>query len=229
MMHPKAPILDWNSQKWESKNKRMYEKVGKNIWPWLYDKLDPDIDEALIINKMTSGCALDIGTCSGYQAIGMAKLGFEVTATEVSETALADARKNIAGQATEQPITLVIDDIADSQLESEKFDVIFDRGCFHSICLFAAEEYVHHLKRLVKKDGIIFIKTMSIDEERFVQHDNIGTKSVPMPYRFEKSELEKFFNRHFENCDVMPSVFYSNTVNPPGKAWLTTLRVGTGK
>ena len=225
-MNPKAPILDWNSQKWESKNQRMYEKVGENIWPWRYEALDPDIAEALVLNEVTSGCALDIGTCSGFQAIGMAKRGFEVVATEVSETALVDARKNISSRAADLPISMVIDDIADSQLESDKFDVIFDRGCFHSICLFAAEEYVYHIKRIAKERGIIFIKVMSIDEERFVQHDKIGTKTVPMPYRFTKAELEKFFNRHFEHCDVTPSLFYSDTINPPAKAWLTTLRVG---
>ena len=224
-MNPKAPILDWNSQKWESKNKRMYEKVGENIWPWLYEALDPDIAEALDFHQFTTGCALDIGTCSGFQAIGMAKRGFEVVATEVSETALADARKNVASHVFDLPITLAIDDIANSQLESGKFDVVFDRGCFHSICLFAAEEYVHHLKRIVKDDGIIFIKAMSVEEKRFVQHDTIGTKTVPMPYRFEKTELEKFFNRHFEHCYVTPSVFYSDTINPPAKAWLITLRV----
>lgn len=223
-MNPKSPLLDWNSQKWESKNLRMYEKVGHNIWPWLYHALDPDIDEALTANKVVSGCALDIGTCSGHQAIGLAKRGFEVVATEVSETALADARKNIASEAADQPITLVIDDIANSQLESGKFDVIFDRGCFHSICLFAAEEYVGQLKRIAKKNCLIFIKVMSIDEERFIQHDMIGDKELPMPYRFERAELEKFFKRHFSQCEFAPSVFYSDRINPPAKAWLITLR-----
>lgn len=223
MTNFKAPLFDWNSQKWEGKNKRMYESAGANIWPWFYEALDPDIDEALTSNAFASGCALDIGTCSGHQAIGLAKRGFEVVATEVSETALVDARKNIAALASDQSVTLVIDDIADSQLESNKFDVIFDRGCFHSICLFAAEEYAHQLKRLSKPSSIIFIKTMSIDEDRFVQYDTIGDKELPMPYRFEKAELEKFFNRHFSQCEVTPSVFYSDTISRPAKAWLTTI------
>jgi len=66
---------------------------------------------------------------------------------------------------------------------------------------------------------------MSIDENRFVQFDKIGDKELPMPYRFEKVELEKFFGRHFGQCEVKPSVFYSNTINPPGQAWLTTIRL----
>lgn len=224
-MNSKAPLFDWNSQKWESKNKRMYDQAGKNIWPWFYDKLDSDIEEALNIHNLFSGTALDIGTCSGYQAIGLAKRGFDVVATEISETALADARKNIAASALEEKVTFVLDNIADSQLESGTFDVIFDRGCFHSICLFAAEEYVSHIKRIAKMTGIVFIKTMSIHEERFVQYDKIGDKNLPMPYRFEKAELEKFFSRHFPSYDVKPSTFFSNTVSPPGLAWLTTLRL----
>lgn len=224
-MIPKAPLFDWNSQKWESKNKRMYEKAGENIWPWFYEALDPDIAEALEHFNITSGDALDIGTCSGHQAIGLAKRGFNVVATEVSETALVDARKNLAALTPDQSVTFIIDNIADSQLESDKFDVIFDRGCFHSICLIAAEEYAAQLKRISKNGCVIFIKTMSINEDRFVQYDTIGGKELPMPYRFEKSELEKFFNRHFGQCVVTPSVFYSDTVNPAAKAWLTTLRL----
>lgn len=223
-MISKAPLFDWNAQKWEGKNQRMYEKAGKNIWPWFYESLDPDISEALKRFDLNSGTALDIGTCSGHQAIGFAKLGFDVTATEVSETALVDARKNIKALTPDQSVTLIIDDIADSKLPDQNFDVIFDRGCFHSICLFAAEEYAAQLKRIVKDDGIIFIKTMNIDELRFVQYDTIGGKELPMPYRFEKAELEKFFTRHFSECSVVPSAFYSNNVTPPGSAWLVTLR-----
>lgn len=223
-MNPKAPLFDWNTQKWENKNKHMYEKTGQNIWPWFYESLDPDIAQALDRLDITSGTALDIGTCSGYQAIGLAKRGFNVVATEVSETALDDARRNVAKYGLEKSIDLKRDDIADSQLESDKFDIIFDRGCFHSICLFAAEEYVGQLKRIAKKNSVIFIKTMSIEEERFVQYDNIGGKELPMPYRFEKAELEKFFKRHLFDFEVVPSQFYSNTISPGGKAWLTTLR-----
>lgn len=224
-MNSKAPLFDWNSQKWESKNKRMYNQAGKNVWPWFYDKLDSDIEDELDKLNLFSGRALDIGTCSGYQAIGLAKRGFDVVATEISETALADARRNIAASELQDSITLTLDNIADSQLESDAFDIIFDRGCFHSICLFAAEEYVFHIKRIAKITGIVFIKTMSIHEERFVQYDKIGEKNLPMPYRFEKAELEKFFSRHFHSYNIEPSAFFSNTVSPPGLAWLTTLRL----
>ena len=93
-MISKAPLFDWNSQKCEDKNQRMYEKASKNTQPWFYDSLDPDISDALSRFYVSSGKALDIGTCSGHQAIGLAKLGFDVVATEVSETALIDARKN---------------------------------------------------------------------------------------------------------------------------------------
>lgn len=219
-----APILDWNSQKWESKNKQMYDKAGRNVWPWFNEALDPDIIAVLEEHDKASGRALDIGTCSGYQAIGLAERGFDVVATEVSESALADAVRNGENSPAAERISFVIDDIADSKLETGAFDVIFDRGCFHSICCFAPDDFVAQIKRLAKPDGLILIKAMSIEEERFAQYDTIGSKQLPMPYRFKHAELDGFFRESFSHCDIRESVFYSRNISPPAKAWLAVLR-----
>lgn len=219
-----APILDWNSQKWESKNKSMYEQAGQNTWPWFCEELDPDIIAILEGNKLTSGRALDVGTCSGYQAIGMAGRGFDVVATEVSESALADAIRNGESSPASDRISFVIDDIADSRLETDSFDVVLDRGCFHSICCFAPDDFVENIKRVTKADGLILIKAMSIEEDRFVQYDTIGSKKLPMPFRFTRAQLDGFFRESFSECEIRESAFYSNNISPPAKAWLAILR-----
>ena len=74
----------------------------------------------------------DLGTCSGSQAIGMALMGYRVVGTDVSRTALEKAERT-ASKYSGLDLTFVYDDVLESKLEPQSFDVIFDRGCFHSL------------------------------------------------------------------------------------------------
>jgi 2-polyprenyl-3-methyl-5-hydroxy-6-metoxy-1,4-benzoquinol methylase len=80
-------IVEWNSKKWEQKNITMYTYNNHNKWPWFYDKLDDDVDNFLTKNKH-SGNILDLGTCSGSQAIALTKFSNNVVGTDVSKTAV---------------------------------------------------------------------------------------------------------------------------------------------
>ena len=60
-MITKRQLQDWNRQKWESKNRAMYETYGQNKWPWFNDKLDADIDEHLLANGLSGLDILDVG------------------------------------------------------------------------------------------------------------------------------------------------------------------------
>ncbi len=222
-MNQNAPILKWNALKWESKNQRMYKHTEENVWPWFNEEVDPDILDVLRANNYLSGRVLDIGACSGLQAIGLAKLGYSVVGTEVSETALQAAVKNNAELPPAQRVEFFIDDIAESKISDDEFDIILDRGCFHSICCFAAREYVANIQRIMRPHGIALIKTMSSDETRFDSYDEIGGKKIPMPYRFKKAELVNIFGRRFGRCEIRKSAFFSKNVSPPASAWLTIL------
>ena len=57
-----------------------------------------------------------------------------------------------------------IDDILNSKFESESFDYILDRGCFHVLSIDDRETYLNQIKRILKKNGklIIFEPNCSI-------------------------------------------------------------------
>lgn len=223
-MKSKELLFDWNRNKWEEKNRHMYAETTENIWPWFNEALDPDILGFLQKKGITSGRILDLGTCSGSQALELAQLGYQVVGTDISQTALDKAitlNKKLPPSAQAE---FLIDDILKSKLEDSSFDVILDRGCFHSICCFGGPEYIHHISRILKADGVVILKTMSILEERFVDYNYFGSYRVPMPYHFKKEELEDFFSKDFEICLIEESFFYSAVVNPPAKAWLTILQ-----
>lgn len=222
-MNIKDLLIDWNQKKWEEKNREMYQATDKNQWPWFSETLDEDI--LAIIQKVASSDAkiLDLGTCSGAQAIALARLGYSVIGSDISETALAKAEAALTKESN-LDIAFVLDDITHSKFEAGQFDIILDRGCFHSICCFAGLEYAKEVQRILAPNGLLLLKTMSAKEERFVDYNTIGNQKIPMPYHFEERQIRESLSDFFDIESINDSYFYSDVVNPPAKALLSLLR-----
>jgi len=222
-MTTKRELQDWNKRKWEHKNHAMYEKHGQNKWPWFSDKLDTDIEEYLLANGLNGLDILDLGTCSGSQGIELARRGHRVVATDISETALERAKLAAAGE-TGLAISFLIDDIAESRLEANQFDLVVDRGCYDSICSFNHEEYVASVRRVLKAGGVLLLKTMSSEEQRFMAYDKVGGREVQMPFHFTAEQLQKLMSPHFVIEQLQDSFFYSSVLDEPAQARFAILR-----
>ena len=222
-MITKRQIQEWNKKVWESKNHAMYEKYAQNRWPWFNDKLDPDIEEYLVANGSSGLDILDLGTCSGSQGIELAKRGHRVVGTDISETALAQA-KLAAARETGLTISFLMDDIAESHLTDDQFDLIVDRGCYHSICSFNHEEYVATLRRVLRPNGAVLLKTMSSEEQRFVSYDKVGDREVQMPFHFTEKQLRTLMSPHFGIELLRDSFFHSSVLPDPARAHFVILR-----
>jgi SAM-dependent methyltransferase len=107
---------DWNL---------LYKNEKVMNMPWYNENLDFDLEEEITQRKLATGKFLDLGTGPGTQAIQLSKLGFVVTASDLSEHAIEKAR-NLSGD-----VNFIVDDILNSKLKENEFDYVFDRGCFH--------------------------------------------------------------------------------------------------
>lgn len=222
-MTTKRQLQDWNKRKWQRKNHAMYEKNAQNKWPWFYDALDPDIDEYLLANGLNGLDILDIGACSGSQGIELARRGHRVVGTEISETALEQARLAAAGK-TGIAISFLIDDIAESRLEDNHFDLVLDRGCYHCICSFNHEEFVASVRRVLRPGGVFLLKVMSSEEQRWVTYDKVGGREVQMPFHFTEKQLQTLMSPHFVIEQLRDSYFYSSVLDDPARARLVIMR-----
>src|SRR6187397_829708 len=73
---------------------RLYEQTAVETMPWFTAELDEDVGEALDRLELRAGArVLDLGTGPGTQAMELARRGFAVTATDISEEALRLARE----------------------------------------------------------------------------------------------------------------------------------------
>lgn len=218
-------VLNWNEAKWESKNQKMYSSGNQNTWAWFNEELDQDVVTFLADQPGDITDVLDLGTCSGTQAIGLAELGYSVIGSDVSRTALSRAEASIqVSEKAKARLRFVYDDIIDSKFEDDRFDLILDRGCYHSICYFSHRAYVLQIKRVLRPGGTLLLKTMSSKEERFSAIEVIDGKPVPMPYKFTAEKLSEVFASDFDIVHIKDSFFYSSVLERPARAILSVLR-----
>ena len=171
--------------------------------PWFEKNLDEDMREAIESHSLTDGKFLDLGTGPGTQAMQLTKLGFEVVGSDLSDNAIKRARDLY-------PETYyVVDDILNSKFKDNQFDFIFDRGIFHIFEQDKIPTYLNQINRILKKNGLLFLKCMSVEEK--------GMEDDKGPYLYSKEQLEDIFEKGFEIQSIMDSVYYG-TLNPPPKS-----------
>jgi SAM-dependent methyltransferase len=191
---------DWNL---------LYKNEKGADMPWYNEKLDQDLDEAIIQRRMVGGNDikfLDIGTGPGTQAIRLSELGFNVTGSDLSEYAIEKARK------LSDKVNFRVDDILDSKLKENEFEYIFDRGCFHVLSVDDRNRYVSKVKNILKKNGILFLKCFSDKEMR-----------EEGPHRFSQDKIKVIFGKDFEILSIKETV-YQGTLDPLPKALFVVMR-----
>ena len=120
--------------------------------PWDSGRQDSSLEE-LIANKTISACkTLELGCGTGSNAIWLATKGFEVTATDISSEAISIARDK-ATKANET-VNFMVMDILQESLPEEKYDFVFDRGCFHSFDGEERDTFAKSVYTCLKPAGI---------------------------------------------------------------------------
>ena len=194
-----------NIPEWDS----FYREKKVDEMPWYEKNLDLDLEYQINSMNLTKGKFLDLGTGPGTQAIQLEKLGFESTGSDISKSAIDKA------QQLSSKVNFVVDDILNSSFPDDAFDFILDKGCFHVFEPMLRKDYLNQLKRILKDDGILFLKVMSIEEK--------GLPDDEGPYRFSKQEILDTFENNFEVKEIKSTVYYG-TLDPLPKALFVVIK-----
>jgi 2-polyprenyl-3-methyl-5-hydroxy-6-metoxy-1,4-benzoquinol methylase len=191
---------------------KFYQDRQVESMPWFNPEMDADLEQELAQKNIDSGTVLDLGTGPGTQALALAQRGFQVTATDLSDTAISQAQS----KAYEKGLNISFrqDDILHSTLVGE-FDFVFDRGCFHVLPPEKRQDYVRTVHTLVKPNGYLFLKCFSELE-----------KSESGPYRFTHEQIQDIFSTHFQVISIKETV-YQGTLNPLPKALFCVISRGS--
>jgi len=121
--------------------------------PWVTDACDPDLVAALATHAPPPGPLLDAGCGLGQVARHAAAAGYQVVAADLSEAALALARRRGPAQ-----IVWLRDDIAATALAGG-FAVVVDRACLHALPRVRHAAWASAMRRLLEPGGVLIVKT----------------------------------------------------------------------
>ena len=185
---------------WET----LYKTQKAETMPWYNESLDSDLEKELAERKViTDGKFLDLGTGPATQVMWLAERGFKVIGSDLSGAAISRAKKIYSNAKN---VNFIVDDIINSRLKDNEFDYIFDRGCFHVLLPADRKKYISKIKKILKVNGILFLKCFSDKEPR-----------QEGPYKFSQDEIRDLFSESFQIGSVKETV-YQGTLDPFPKA-----------
>ena len=183
--------------------------------PWDTGRHDRDL-AAVVADTPVRPCrALEVGCGTGTNAIWLAARGFDVTAVDVSSTAVAQATEKAAKAGITVQFAEV--DVVHGGLPDGPFGFVFDRGCFHSVDGPAERTaFARQVADCLESGGLWF--------------SMIGSTDAPPretgPPQLSAAEIAEAVEPLFEIRSLTASHFDSEQPNP-APAWLCLLRKRT--
>lgn len=185
------------SNAWDS----AYQSTPAARLPFHSDRLDKDLRD--VLERIKRPASLwDVGTGLGTIAKEAARLGFSVTGTDISSHAIEQARERSEGRGN-----YVVDDVRDSKLEGH-FDVVVDRGCFHTLDAAGINAYVETVSQRTNTGAVLILKIHREDEP--------GDWRT---HRYQQTDLQKLFAPAFEMVRWSESTMPGRQ-EPAAHAWL---------
>jgi 2-polyprenyl-3-methyl-5-hydroxy-6-metoxy-1,4-benzoquinol methylase len=135
---PLLTLLEKKSRRWE----HAYSQRAQGLVEWLqWESAHPvrALVELFERPDFRPRRVLELGCGDGVNAVFMASRGCQVTAVDISPTALELAREK--QRAVGVDIEFVEGDVFELDPSREPYDFVFDRGMFHHLQVFRFEDY----------------------------------------------------------------------------------------
>jgi SAM-dependent methyltransferase len=138
-------------------------KAKQNMWEtkWSDAEFDPhwggrgvavEVIQAIEKGWMPkSGNVLDVGCGDGLMAHWFSDQGYDVSAFDLSHSAIELAKKN--APSTNNAVNFFTHDICLQSIPGGPYNIIVDRGCLHQIPGPGVKQYVQHLAEVSSNDA----------------------------------------------------------------------------
>lgn len=184
------------SKKWNKFYSERWAKAPFILHPDLPDENLKEYFSSGLIDPETS---LELGCGEGRNAVHMAREGCNVTAVDLSEAAIINA-KNFAKKSG-CTINFICKSIF--ELGSNKYDFIYDSGCFHHLSPHRRITYLDLLRNSLKPGGyfglICFADGENCADEvsdwEYYEKPRVGVA-------FTKEKLEQIFCKDFDIIEI---------------------------
>jgi 2-polyprenyl-3-methyl-5-hydroxy-6-metoxy-1,4-benzoquinol methylase len=147
---PVLALLAKKSQRWEAAYTFRTQGMVESL-QWESPRPVRALVELFDRPEFRPARVLELGCGDGVNAVFMASRGCQVTAVDISPTALKMARGK--ARAAKVDVEFVEGDVFELQPPRTPFDFIFDRGMFHHVQVFHYEDYLRLVADRLVPDG----------------------------------------------------------------------------
>ncbi len=183
--------------------------------PWDTGNRDKHLEQFISEYSIKPCSVLELGTGTASDAVWLAQKGVNVTAVDVSSTAVDMARRKAADAGVN--IEFVLADIMKDDIPAGPFDLVYDRGCFH---IFESPEERVRLAEMIwnrlAPDGYWFSIIGSTD----------GAKLKEGPPRRSVLDIASAVEPQFEIISLNAIELDTNLPKPP-RGWTCLMRKRT--
>ena len=132
----------------------MLRRLIFNLWylrkpPWDSGISPPELLE--FIKTYPAGKAIDIGCGTGTNVITLARSGWQVVGVDFAPRAIRIARRKLTKENIHA--NLYVDDVTKFKGISDRFNLVLDIGCFHSLTQQGRQDYLNQLDRILAPNG----------------------------------------------------------------------------
>jgi len=154
------------------------------------------LSDNLLKNKKS---ILILGCGYGYDAVAAAKLGFEVTAIDFSESAISFAKKLASEESVN--VNFIVKDLFKLGTEyKNKFDIVYDYVTYCAINPGRRKKYAEKISALIKSTGLFLIILFPIEN-----------RTGGPPFAVDPIEAKEFFSK---NLELVISTEKINSIKP---------------
>lgn len=178
--------------------------------PWDHDEPDHNLMDVVEAFSIAPCRVLELGCGTGANAVVLAKAGFDVTAIDLSPTAIDRARTR--AEQEQVKISFSVCDILSEPWPDGPFDFIFDRGCLHTL----GDQKKDCVKRIAEHLA-----------ENGLWLSLIGSADAPPrevgPPRMTVHEIAETVEEDFEILSLKAGHFGGEQEDPP-EAWICLMK-----
>lgn len=135
---------------------------------------------------------LEVGCGDGQDAIYFANKGLEVTAVDLSRTAI------VLLQSQNKQIKSYVRDVRTMQMPKNSFDVIYAHLSLHYFDDKTTTKVFERLLEMLKPGGLIFIKCKSTDDTLYGKGVRVGKDM------YRKDHVRHFFTKEYMREKLLP-------------------------
>ncbi|WP_377891070.1 class I SAM-dependent methyltransferase [Alkalihalobacillus sp. R86527] len=129
---------------------QFYEDREKPI-PFFEHVPDENLVSYISDYAIPHGRVLEIGSGPGRNAIYLAKQGFQVDAVDLAQKAIDWGNERAKEEAVE--VNFIHSSLFDLEVEPERYDLIYDSGCFHHLAPHRRISYLDFIQKALKPEG----------------------------------------------------------------------------